>query len=400
MKIKSIRNAKNLVGATVFLRVDFNVPLKNGKIIDDLRIIKSLPDIHYLIEHRCKIIIATHLGRPEGRVQKKLSTKILADHLSKIIKKPIKFLDTGDLKKISAAGKLIQKAKPDSIFFLENLRFNKGEGTNDHKFAEALASLAQIYINDAFSVSHRAEASVSAIKKYLPSYAGLLLIEELVNLNNILKPKKPFVIVLGGSKIETKLPLLKHLAPVADKILIGGGVANNFLLAKGLNIGNSIYDKANVALAKSLLNKFSKKIVMPLDLVVTSDFKKGVVAKNPHLFVRDTKSVKKSEFIGDIGPDTIGLYAPLIKKAKTIVWNGPLGMCEVAGFKTGTLAIARLIATRSRGVAFGLVGGGETEEAVRLSGMEEYIDWVSTGGGAMLAYLGKEPMPGLEGLVN
>lgn len=401
MRIKSIRQAKNLSGKTVLLRVDFNVPLSKGKVLDDLRIVQSIPDIAFLLDKNCKIIIATHLGRPEGKVKPEYSTKPVAVFLGKLLKRPIKFLDITGLKKIVAAREIIKKMKPGSLIFLENLRFNKGEQLNDQKFARGLASLADIYVNDAFAVCHRADASVAAIKKYLPSFAGLLLEKEISNLRKIIKPKKPLVVVVGGEKMATKISLLKNLLPRAKYILIGGALANVFLLAKRINIGKSLVDRGSVALARKILRRGRGKIILPIDLVTATSLKNHQKIGPKNLIkIRKYNEVQAKEFIGDIGPETIALFANYLKQAKTIVWNGPLGLFEVPNFRHGTVIVGRTIASVSGDRAFGVVGGGETVEAVKMSQMGEYIDWVSTGGGAMLAFLGKEPMPGLKGIVR
>lgn len=275
---------------------------------------------------------------------------------------------------------------------LENLRFSHDEENNDLGFAKKLAGLADIYVNDAFAASHRAHASVSAIKNYLPSCAGLLLENEIVNLNKILRPKSPLIAIIGGAKMETKTPLIKKLLKKSSRILIGGALANNFLAAHKIEIGKSLRDKKSIALAKQFLNK---KIILPAD-VITGTKKDG----RGEAKVKNVYQVKKNEIILDIGPETIKLYSRFIKKAKTIIWNGPMGMYESEHFKYGTLSIARAVASRSSGAAFGAVGGGETIEALKMTKMLGYVDWVSTGGGAMLVYLSGGKMPGLKGIVK
>jgi len=282
--------------------------------------------------------------------------------------------------------KAIAEAKPGEIVFLENLRFDKGEENNDRVFAKRLAALADVYVNEAFSVCHREHASVNAIKKYLPSYAGFLLGKEIEMLDRVIKPIKPLVVVMGGSKISTKIGLIKNLNKKASKILIGGGLANTFLKAKGLEIGKSLFDKGGLNIAKSLLK--NKKIILPIDAVVSQ-------SPNGRPELKDVGDISKKDYIFDIGPKTVRLYSKDIREAKTIAWNGPLGMFEKPAFKHGTVALATLIAARSRGKTFGVVGGGETIEAINMTKMQGYVDWVSTGGGAMLSYLGGERMPGL-----
>jgi phosphoglycerate kinase len=283
------------------------------------------------------------------------------------------------------AVRAVAGAKAGRIVFLENLRFEAGEEKNDWRFAKKLAAGADIYVNEAFSVSHRDHASVSAIKNLLPAYAGILLEQEIANLDKIKNPAKPLVVLMGGAKIKTKINLIKNLEAKAHKILIGGALANNFFKAMGLNIGQSLYDKESVAIAKKLLSQ--KKIILPLDVVVSA---KGGAA------VRFIDEIGKNETVFDIGPRTIILFAGILKQAKTIIWNGPLGAFEKNHFQYGTLALGQAVAARSRGKAFGVAGGGETLEALKLTKMEHYVDWISTGGGAMLAYLGGEKMPGLS----
>lgn len=391
MRIKSIRQVKNLQGKKIFLRADFNVPMKDGKIKDDYRIIAGLPTIRFLLRYKCKVIIAAHLGRPlrDKKNKKYYSTKPIAIRLGGLLGKKVKFIDDCVGVKVE---KEIGKMKDGDILVLENLRLYKEEEKNDKKFAKKLASLADIYVNDAFAVSHRENASVGAIKKYLPAYAGLALEGEIENLSKALKPKKPLAVAVGGAKIETKISLLKKMKKKAEWILVGGAMANNFLLARGNEVGRSLVDKDYLKIAKKL---YSKKIILPIDVVVSDQAdEKGKVS------VKSFDEVGKKDFIFDIGPKTINLYAKIIKKSETIVWNGPMGKFEFEHFRHGTMAIGRVIAAKSGGKAFGIAGGGETIEALKMSGMVDCVDWVSTGGGAMLAFLGGEKMPGLKGIVR
>jgi phosphoglycerate kinase len=277
------------------------------------------------------------------------------------------------------------------IVLLENLRFYQGEVKNEKKFGKLLAKMAHIYVNDAFAASHRAHASVSAIKKYLPSYAGLLLAEEIENLNKILKPVKPMVAVIGGNKADTKMKLVDSLRKKSFMVLIGGALANNFIAAHKFEVGKSVISQEYVKLAEKFANK---NIILPVDVLVGSG--KNVSEAR----VKPISQVEKNDMILDIGPRTIKLFADYIKKANTIIWNGPMGYSENACFKHGTMAIAQIFASRSRGPAFGVVGGGETVAALKQSKMTEGVDWVSTGGGAMLSYLAGEKMPGLKGIIK
>ena len=391
MKIQSLNSVKNLSGKKILLRVDFNVPLEAGKIKDDYKIVSGLDTIRTLSDKGASLIILTHLGDPGGKIKADLSTAPLAARLKKLLQKPVKFV--ADISGPLAVKEAV-KMRPGEIIFLENVRFAAGELKNDKKFAKSLAALVDIYVNDAFAVSHRAQASVSAIKSFLPSYAGLLLEKEIKALQRALKPKKPLVAVMGGAKISTKAPIIKNIYPAANKILLGGGLANSFLKYHGYEIGRSLYDQESLKVIKRLMvgKAKDKKIILPVDVVVKISTGK-VKAKS-------VTDVGKQDMILDIGPKTVELYARLIKSAKTIIWNGPMGKFEEARFRSGTIAVARVIASHSSGRAYGLAGGGETVEALKLSGMMEYVDWVSTAGGAMLAYLSKDKMPGLTKIIS
>lgn len=396
LKIKSIRNIKNLAGKKILLRADFNVSIKVGRIKDDYKIAATLPTIRFLLRYKTKIIIMTHLDVNKSLPEKnKISTKPVGSRLSKLLGKKVNYLGGCLGKKVSQA---VLKMKPGEIVLLENLRSGQEEVENNKKFAKALAGLADIYVNDAFAVSHRNHASLAAIKKYLPSYAGLLLEKEVLNLHKALRPAEPLITVVGGSKMETKIKLIKNLAKRSSKILLGGALANNFIAARGFIIGKSLADKSSIRLAKALVKKH-KNILLPVDVVVASRtlrYNRSV----PNATAKPVSQVKADDIILDIGPKTIRLYSHFLKKASTIIWNGPMGKFEERVYRHGTLAIARIIAARATGPAFAAVGGKETIEALKMVKMIDYIDWVSTGGGAMLAFLGGEPMPGLKGIVR
>jgi phosphoglycerate kinase len=387
MTLASIEKVKNLRNKKVLVRVDFNVPMEKGKIKEDYRIKSAIPTINFLTNKGAKVIIIAHLGDPAGKNVPELSLKPVAHHLSQLIKKPVVFVpETTGYK----ADNEVAEMKAGEIVFLENLRFNDGELKDDLKFARRLAGLADIYVNEAFSVCHRKQASVSAIRKCLPSYFGLELVEEVKSLDKILKPKQPLVVIMGGAKISTKAPIIEKMSPLADHILLGGGLANNFLKYKKLEVGKSLVDKGSDVFVKKFFKgkKLSEKIILPIDVVVCDRQKKVKIKK--------VEEVNKTDTIFDIGPETITLFSSFIRKAATIIWNGPLGKFEENSYKHGTLAIAVAVASRSTGKAYGLVGGGETVEALKQTKMEEYVDFVSTAGGAMLSYLGGEKMPGLK----
>lgn len=391
MKITTLKNVKNLKNKVVFLRVDFNVALNKGKVAEDYRLVAGLETINFLLERGARVVVATHLGDPKGKIVKELSVKPVALRLKALLKKPVKFIPEVVGEKVNKA---ISTLKAGELMMLENLRFHPGELTNDKKFAKELVAQADIYVNDAFAVCHREQASVVAVKSFLPAYAGLLLEKEVIALNKVLKPTKPLVVIMGGAKISTKAPLITKLYKTASQILLGGALANNFFKYQKLEIGKSLFDADSLTEVKKFYQgkKLASKIILPLDVVVKT--RKGTAA------VRYLNEVKSGESILDIGPETIALYSKYIKAAHTLVWNGPMGKFEEASFKHGTLAIALLVASRASGKAFGLVGGGETVEALRLTKMEQYVDWVSTAGGAMLTYLGGGKMPGLAKIVS
>ena len=391
MSIKSFKNIKKIKGRKIFLRLDLNVPLAKGKIKDDYRIRASLETIEFLSAAGARLIIASHLGDPAGRRLKALSLGPVALRLKSLLGRPVKFVSEAIGPRTRRA---VNNLQDGQTILLENLRFYRGEYDNDPSFAAELAALADLYINDAFAVSHRNQASVSALKKLLPSYAGLLLLKEVAALEKLLKPVKPLIMILGGAKIATKAPLISRLYSQSDRILIGGALANSFFQAEGLKVGRSLVDPDSAPVIKKFLkNKaLRRKIILPLDLVVKKS--SGRVA----LVLPD--KIEKQDEILDIGPATIAVFSLHIKRAKTMLWNGPMGKFEDRRFKHGTLAVGSLFAARSSGLAYGVAGGGETIDALAITGMAEYVDWVSTAGGAMLSYVGGAKMPGLAGLVK
>lgn len=391
MKIKSIKQLKNLKGKKVLLRLDLNVPIRANKVTETYKLNMALPTIKYLQEKGAKIIIISHLGRPKGKKVKKYSLEPVVKALENILETKIKFSKQITGKTVN---KKVEALKNKEIIVLENLRFYPGEKENNLNFSKSLASLADIYVNDAFAVSHRKQASVDKIKKQLPSYGGLLLEKEVLNLSLALKPKKPLVAVIGGAKISSKIKLLEQLSKSANRILIGGALANTLHLAKGSEVGNSLIDEDSLTWSKKFIKqkKVKDKIVLPSDFLVETSKKEVLVKK--------LKDVNKTDKIYDIGPDTIFAFSKEIKTAQTLIWNGPLGMFEKKQFKQGTMSIARSLALQSKEEAMCIVGGGETVEALSALNYREYINWISTGGGAMLSFLAKESMPGLKGLIK
>jgi len=356
--------SKNLSKEICVLRVDFNVK----DIKDALRLEASLPTIKFLLKRGAKVVLLSHRGRPKSKKSlNEFSLKFIAKFLAKKLGRPVKFINHFDFQKIKEA---VIKAAPKSIFLLENLRFLGGEEKNDAELAKRLASLGTFFVNDAFAVSHRKNASVYAITKFLTSYAGLLLENEIKSLDKVLKnPRQPLILILGGAKISDKIGLIKKFLNKARHILIGGGLANTLLWTKGIDIGQSLYEPKMSGIAKGLIK--NKRVVLPNDWLV---YKKQVL---------------------DIGPLTIQRFNEIIKTARTIIWNGPLGYFEDKRFRRGSAAIAKAI---SRSGAFSVVGGGETTQLVLSLGLKNRIGFLSTGGGAMLEYLAGKKLPGINAL--
>ncbi len=377
----------------VLVRVDFNVSFnESGKISDDFRIKTVLPTINYLKKQNSKIILISHLGRPSLRQNLKYSLKPVALRLEKLLKQKVKFIDDCIGQKVK---KEVEKMKPRDILLLENLRFYSGEKENNLKFAKELANLADVFINDAFSACHRKHASVVAITKYIPSVAGFLLEKEIKNLSQVLQsPKKPLVLVIGGIKISSKLPLIKKFLKIADKILMGGALANTVLKAEGIEVGKSIMEKEMLKEVLKLPLK-NRKIYLPLNGIVSGNFSKKGKAKTIGM-----DKIGKREMILDIGPKTIKIFSEIISQAKTIIWNGPMGYFEKREFRKGTEEIAKSILKNKK--AKTIIGGGETISSLRqVSGFKFQVSgniFISTGGGAMLEFLSGKKLPGIKAL--
>ena len=392
--LRTIRNIKGLRDKRVLLRIDANVPVHDGKVLDDFRLWSVRPTIEYLTGRGAVVVILAHLGRPSGRTPK-LTLKPIAKRLSQILGRVVTFVPElgGPL-----AERALASAVPGQVFMLENLRFDRGEESNGGSFAKKLAALGAVYVNDGFAVSHRAHASVAAITRFLPSYAGLLMERELKILDHArTKPKSPSVAMIGGAKIGTKIGLIKKLAATYDKVLVGGGLIDPILVARKFEIGGSLLDKVPAATIAPILKL--KNLVLPVDVLVGNPAHPAAPIHAVPI-ATDVPFVicKKPECIVDIGPRTMLAWAALIKRAKTIVWNGPVGIFEVPRFSHGTMALAQLVASRSKGRTLGIVGGGETVEAMYKTGMAKWVDHISTGGGAMLEYLEGKVLPGVKPL--
>lgn len=390
MKKKTIKDIPNLSGKKVFLTVDFNISTENGNVANDTRIVEAIPTIKYLLSHGAQIIIASHLGRPHSP-DPNLTLKPVAKRLEELIAKKVTLIDRYWEK--SALTKM-SKVPRDNIIMLENIRFVKEEELNDRNFSKHLASMADYFVNDAFGTAHRVHASIVGIAEFLPAYAGILMDKEIRMLSeSIEKPKRPFLLIIGGAKTPEKISVIERLLDIADNVILGGAIANTFLAAWGFGTGRSMVDYEMIEMARVVFWKTTRKhsaLLLPLD-VIMSDKDRKMRPK-----VADFSKVPHNMAIYDIGPKTIKNYQELIKEAKTIIWNGPLGLYEDPRFTKGTDIILKSI---SESKAFSIIGGGDTLTTIKAEYLKK-IDHISTGGGAMLVFLEKGTLPGIEVLLD
>jgi len=388
MTKKTVRDI-DLHGKKVLIRVDFNVPMQGGVVTDDKRIKAALPTIQYVLDQGAALILMSHLGRPKGTgFDPEFSLKPAAEALSKLLGRPVQMAPDCVGPEVEAMAKAL---KPGDVLMLENTRFHKEEEKNDLEFAKKLASLGDVYVNDAFGSAHRAHASTEGVTHYLPAVSGFLMQQELEFLGRATQnPEHPYVAILGGAKISDKIGVIENLLTKCDSLLIGGGMANTFLAAKGYNMQDSLVEPDAIATAKDILSKSGDRLLLPVDAVIADKFDAEAQSQ-----IVEADKVPTGWRIMDIGPKTIAEYSAAIKGARLVVWNGPMGVFEMPKFAEGTFAIAHAVADSG---AISIIGGGDSASAVKKAGVAKKMTHVSTGGGASLEFLEGKPLPGVVAL--
>jgi phosphoglycerate kinase len=389
MNKKTVRDV-DLRGKRVLMRVDFNVPMQDGAVADDKRIRASLPTIEYILERNASLVLMSHLGRPKGGPDPEFSLKAAAGALSKLLDKPVKMAPDCIGPEVEAKAKSL---KPGEVLMLENVRFHKEEEQNDPGFARKLAALGEIYVNDAFGSAHRAHASTEGVAHLLPAVSGFLMEKELEYLGRATEnPERPYVAILGGAKVSDKIAVIENLLRRCDRLIIGGGMANTFLAARGYDMADSLVETDVVSKAKAILAKSAGKLLLPVDAVVGDRFDADAQSK-----VVDVSQVPAGWRILDIGPRSFELFREALKGAKLVVWNGPMGVFEFPKFAQGTFAIAQVLADSG---ATTVIGGGDSASAVKRAGVAQKMTHVSTGGGASLEFLEGKTLPGVAALAD
>jgi phosphoglycerate kinase len=379
-------------GKKVLVRVDFNVPLKNGNVTDTTRIKAALPTIEYLIREEAKVLLISHLGRPGGEVKEDLRMDPVAKELANLLNKEVKKADDSIGEDVKNAADNLENGE---VLLLENSRFHAGEKANDPEYAKALASLADLYVNDAFGAAHRAHATTVGVTEYLPSAAGFLMQKELNALGEVMEnPERPFVAIMGGAKVSDKIDVIKNLITKVDTLIVAGGIANTFLLAKGYEVGDSLVEADKVELAKELMEEAEElgvDIVVPEEVVIADDFAEDAESK----VVKADQIPAGWQVLDCGGPASLEKYKEIIKNAKTVIWNGPLGVFEMEKFANGTIELAKALAESD---AHSVIGGGDSAAAINMAGVADKMNHISTGGGASLMFFEGKELPGVAAL--
>ncbi|NUQ85902.1 MAG: phosphoglycerate kinase [Anaerolineales bacterium] len=374
----------------VLMRVDFNVPMADDKVTDDKRIRASLPTIQYVLDQDASLILMSHLGRPKGGSDPTFSLRAAAEALSTLINRPVKMAPDCVGPEVEAMAK---ELKPGEVLMLENTRFHPEEEKNDLEFAKQLAALADVYVNDAFGSAHRAHASTEGVARFLPAVSGFLMEQELEYLGRaVANPEHPYIAILGGAKISDKILVVETLLSKCDKLIVGGGMANTFLAAKGCNMQDSLVEESSLETAKEIMAKSGDKLILPVDAVIADKFDAEANSQ-----VVDVEAIPAGWRVLDVGPKTLELYKETLKGAKLIVWNGPIGVFEFPKFAEGTFALARMLAESG---AVTVIGGGDSASAVKKAGVAKQMTHVSTGGGASLEFLEGKELPGVAALMD
>ena len=389
MNKKTVKDI-NIKGKRVLMRVDFNVPMQDGKVTDDKRIKASLPTIQYVLDQGASLILMSHLGRPKGGPDPEFSLKAASEVLAGLLGKPVKMAPDCVGPEVE---KMAKALKPGEVLMLENTRFHAGEEKNDLDLAKQMASLGDVYVNDAFGSAHRAHSSTEGVARFLPAVSGFLMEQELEYLGRaVSNPEHPYIAILGGAKISDKILVVETLLSKCDKLIIGGGMANTFLAAKGYAMQDSLVEAGSIDTAKSLMSKAGNKLLLPVDAVIADKFEAEASSK-----VVDVDKVPAGWRIMDIGPKSIEAFKAALNGAKLIVWNGPMGVFEMPKFAEGTFAVAKLLAASG---ATTVIGGGDSASAVKKAGVAKQMTHVSTGGGASLEFLEGKELPGVAALMN
>ena len=387
MNKKTVKDI-DLKGKRVLMRVDFNVPMQEGKVTDDKRIRASLPTIQYVLGQGASLILMSHLGRPKGGPSAEFSLKAASEVLAGLLGRPVKMAPDCVGPEVE---KMAKELKPGEVLMLENTRFHAGEEKNDLDLAKQMAALGDVYVNDAFGSAHRAHSSTEGVARFLPAVSGFLMEQELEYLGRATSnPERPYLAILGGAKISDKIAVVENLLAKCDQLIIGGGMANTFLAAKGCNMQDSLVEGASIDVAKGLMTKAGDKLLLPVDAVIADKFEADANSK-----VVDVDKVPAGWRIMDIGPKSIEAFKSALKGAKLIVWNGPMGVFEMPKFAAGTFAIARILAESG---ATTVIGGGDSASAVKKAGVAKQMTHVSTGGGASLEFLEGKELPGVAAL--